>query len=69
MVTFIKGDIFESSTQVLTNTVKYVSVMGKGVALEFKNRVRQMFNDCDSKCDQSIAKPAKEKISARPREL
>ncbi|MBK8202577.1 MAG: macro domain-containing protein [Bdellovibrionales bacterium] len=57
MVTFVKGDIFKSPAQVLTNTVNCVGVMGKGVALEFKNRYPQMFNDYKAKCDQGNVKP------------
>lgn len=57
MVTFVKGDIFKSPAQVLTNTVNCVGVMGKGVALEFKNRYPKMFNDYKLKCDQNNVKP------------
>ncbi len=57
MVTFVKGDIFKSPAQVLTNTVNCVGVMGKGVALEFKNRYPQMFNDYKARCDQGNVKP------------
>ncbi len=57
MVTFVKGDIFKSPAQVLTNTVNCVGIMGKGVALEFKNRYPQMFGDYQSKCDQGKVKP------------
>lgn len=57
MVTFVKGDIFKSSAQVLTNTVNCVGVMGKGVALEFKNRYPKMFGDYKAKCDQGEVKP------------
>ncbi len=57
MVTFVKGDIFKSPAQVLTNTVNCVGVMGKGVALEFKNRYPQMFSDYKEKCDQGMVKP------------
>lgn len=57
MVTFVKGDIFKSPAQVLTNTVNCVGVMGKGVALEFKNRYPKMFGDYKSKCDQGAVKP------------
>ena len=31
------GDIFESKSQTLVNTVNCVGVMGKGIALGFKN--------------------------------
>jgi O-acetyl-ADP-ribose deacetylase (regulator of RNase III) len=57
VVTFVKGDIFKSPAQVLTNTVNCVGVMGKGVALEFKNRYPQMFGDYKSKCDEGKVKP------------
>ncbi|MFN7455478.1 MAG: macro domain-containing protein [Pseudobdellovibrionaceae bacterium] len=57
MVTFVKGDIFKSPAQVLTNTVNCVGVMGKGVALEFKNRYPKMFGDYKAKCDQGKVKP------------
>jgi len=57
VVTFVKGDIFKSPAQVLTNTVNCVGVMGKGIALEFKNRYPQMFNDYKAKCDHDNVKP------------
>ena len=57
MVTFVNGDIFSSPAQVLTNTVNCVGVMGKGVALEFKNRCPAMFNDYKNRCDRNEVKP------------
>lgn len=51
MITYIKGDIFSSPAQVLVNTVNTVGVMGKGIALEFKNRYPEMFKLYQSKCD------------------
>lgn len=38
MLVYTKGNIFEAKTQAITNTVNTVGVMGKGLALEFKNR-------------------------------
>lgn len=53
MITYVKGDLFESPAKVLVNTVNTVGVMGKGVALEFKKRYPEMFvaykNLCDTK--------------------
>ncbi|OFZ18855.1 MAG: hypothetical protein A2Z20_02510 [Bdellovibrionales bacterium RBG_16_40_8] len=57
VVTFVKGDMFKSPAQVLTNTVNCVGVMGAGVALEFKNRYPMMFEDYKAKCDQGAVKP------------
>lgn len=36
MLTYIKGNLLESSAQALVNTVNTVGVMGKGLALQFK---------------------------------
>ncbi len=44
------GDLFSSSAQTLVNTVNCVGVMGKGVALEFKNRYPEMFEDYLVRC-------------------
>lgn len=38
MITFKKGDLLSSDAQALVNTVNTVGVMGKGIALQFKNR-------------------------------
>lgn len=36
MIQYVKGDLFESPAQALVNTVNTVGVMGKGIALQFK---------------------------------
>lgn len=59
MVTYVQGDIFQSPAQVLTNTVNCVGVMGKGVALEFKNRYRGLFEDYKALCDKRAVVPGK----------
>ena len=46
------GDMFTSDAQTLVNTVNCVGVMGKGVALKFKERFPQMFNDYARKCER-----------------
>lgn len=38
MITFRKGNLLESDAQALVNTVNTVGVMGKGIALQFKNK-------------------------------
>ncbi len=43
MITYIKGNIFDSPAQVLVNTVNTVGVMGKGIAKEFKRIYPDMF--------------------------
>lgn len=37
MIQFIEGNLFESKAEALVNTVNTVGVMGKGIALQFKN--------------------------------
>lgn len=44
------GDLFASNAQTLVNTVNCVGVMGKGVALEFKNRFSDMYEDYAARC-------------------
>jgi len=57
MVKIINGTIFESSAQTLVNTINCVGVMGKGLALEFKNRYPAMFDKYKSFCDKGVFKP------------
>ena len=47
----IVGDILKSKAQTLVNTVNCVGIMGKGVALEFKNRFPEMFKDYVQRCE------------------
>lgn len=57
MVTFSSGDIFNSSAQVLTNTINVVGVMGAGIALEFKRRYPVMFEDYQRRCSEGKVRP------------
>lgn len=50
MVTVLIGDLFESRAQTLVNTVNCVGIMGKGLALQFKQRFPEMFEDYASRC-------------------
>lgn len=44
MIIYIpNGDIFESDAEAIVNPVNCVGIMGKGLALEFKNRYPLMF--------------------------
>lgn len=51
------GDLFASDAQTLVNTVNCVGVMGKGVALEFKNRFPAMARDYDGRCARGEVRP------------
>jgi O-acetyl-ADP-ribose deacetylase (regulator of RNase III) len=51
-IQYLKGDLFASKAQVIVNTVNCQGVMGKGLALAFKERFPDMFTvyqqDCNS---------------------
>jgi uncharacterized protein YwgA/O-acetyl-ADP-ribose deacetylase (regulator of RNase III) len=51
-VRVVAGDMFASDAQTLVNTVNTVGVMGKGVALEFKKRFPDMFEDYVDRCSR-----------------
>lgn len=59
MITVKVGNLFESQTQTLVNTVNCVGVMGKGVALEFKNRFPDMYADYLVRCNAHQVKLGK----------
>ena len=52
MLTYIKGNLLNSPAQVLVNTVNTVGVMGKGIALQFKNKYPEMFRVYQKECDK-----------------
>lgn len=54
MFEYIEGDIFDSPAQVIVNTVNTVGVMGKGLALSFKQRYPEMFNRYKSACEKHL---------------
>ena len=47
------GNLFETDAQTLVNTVNCVGVMGKGIALEFKKRFPEMYNDYVERCKRN----------------
>lgn len=54
MIEYIEGDIFESPAQVIVNTVNTVGVMGKGLALSFKQRYPAMFEKYKDACEKHL---------------
>jgi len=56
MVTVLTGSLFESNAQTIVNTVNCVGIMGKGIALEFKNRFPDMFADYVARCEAKQVK-------------
>ncbi len=56
-IVFKKGDMFSEPVEALVNTVNCVGVMGKGVALEFKNRWPANFKAYKKLCDAKELRP------------
>lgn len=59
MIRFIKGDLFQSGAEALVNTVNCVGVMGKGLALQFKNRYPENYALYRKACSQGRVQPGK----------
>jgi O-acetyl-ADP-ribose deacetylase (regulator of RNase III)/uncharacterized protein YwgA len=53
MVKVLMGDILKSKAQTLVNTVNCVGIMGKGIALEFKEQFPDMFDDYVARCNRN----------------
>jgi O-acetyl-ADP-ribose deacetylase (regulator of RNase III) len=52
MILFTKGNLLESKAEALVNTVNTVGVMGKGIALQFKERFPENFKVYKKAADQ-----------------
>ncbi len=51
MILYVSSSLFTSPAQVLVNTVNTVGVMGKGIALEFKQLYPEMFREYQELCE------------------
>lgn len=52
MITYVAGNLFTSPAQVLVNTVNTQGVMGKGIALQFKQTYPEMFKNYQALCEK-----------------
>lgn len=59
MITYLVGDILESSAQALINTVNTVGVMGKGIALQFKKAFPSNYKAYSDACKRNEVKIGK----------
>ncbi len=66
MVKVLFGDILKSKTQALVNTVNCVGIMGKGIALEFKEQFPDMFNDYMERCNRNEVRLGRPYLFKRP---
>ncbi|MBR5949821.1 MAG: macro domain-containing protein [Actinomycetaceae bacterium] len=57
MLTYTGGDIFESGAEALVNPVNCVGVMGKGLALQFKQRFPENFDHYAKMCARNGLRP------------
>lgn len=59
MIEYTRGDILRSEAEALVNTVNCVGVMGRGIALQFKNRFPENFNAYATACKRSEVQPGR----------
>ncbi len=59
MIEFTSGDILEADAEALVNTVNCVGVMGRGIALQFKNRFPANFKAYEIACSREEVLPGR----------
>lgn len=59
MIHFVKGNIFDSTAQVIVNPVNCVGVMGAGLAKQFKERYPNMYRSYIQCCAKGLLQPGK----------
>jgi O-acetyl-ADP-ribose deacetylase (regulator of RNase III) len=56
MIKFLKGDLLKSDAEALVNAVNTVGVMGKGIALQFKNQYPENYKVYKAACNKGELK-------------
>jgi O-acetyl-ADP-ribose deacetylase (regulator of RNase III) len=56
VISYLTGNLFESPAQTLVNTVNTEGVMGKGIALQFKQFYPEMFTAYQRLCEEGTLK-------------
>lgn len=59
MIRFTKGDVLIADVEALVNTVNCVGIMGRGVALQFKNAYPRNFEAYSKACDRDEVEPGR----------
>ncbi|MED2494134.1 macro domain-containing protein, partial [Bacillus thuringiensis] len=59
MIKITKGNLLEADAQALVNTVNTVGVMGKGIALQFKQAFPDNFKAYQKACKINQVQPGK----------
>jgi O-acetyl-ADP-ribose deacetylase (regulator of RNase III) len=57
MIQRVKGDILEAQTEALVNTVNTVGVMGKGIALQFRQAFPENYRLYRAACERGEVRP------------
>lgn len=66
MITYITGDIFDSDAQAYVNTVNTMGIMGKGLALQFKERFPDNYEAYREYCKMDLLKVGGLFVYSRP---
>ncbi len=59
MIEFKTGDILQADVEALVNTVNCVGIMGRGIALQFKNDFPENFKAYEAACAREEVQPGK----------
>lgn len=59
MIRFTQGDILRADVEALVNTVNCVGVMGRGIALQFKNTFPENFKAYEAACSRREVQPGR----------
>src|ERR1700675_2478440 len=59
MIEYKKGDILHEDAEALVNTVNCAGVMGRGIALQFKNAFPENFKAYATACEHNEVQPGK----------
>jgi O-acetyl-ADP-ribose deacetylase (regulator of RNase III) len=59
MIEYKKGDILSEDVEALVNTVNCVGIMGRGIALQFKNAFPENFKAYVAACDRNEVLPGR----------
>jgi O-acetyl-ADP-ribose deacetylase (regulator of RNase III) len=59
MIEYRTGDVLQADTQALVNTVNCVGIMGRGLALQFKNAYPENFKAYEAACRRGEVQPGR----------
>jgi O-acetyl-ADP-ribose deacetylase (regulator of RNase III) len=65
MVKILMSDLLKSNAQTVVNTVNCVGIMGKGIALKFKEQFPDMFDDYVARCNRKEVRLGKPHLYKR----